>query len=392
MLDASQNRLNPDGLVTSTLPEFVDSRRQASPADAQNAPSPTGVIRLTGRADSKVDVRLQMNGGKFLACWPKAQMRSSQLLWRDLTLSDSPGTSILQAVSPAHWFTSLRETESDDLTPTEGSAEKFLLFDVDMPYVCPVKVTRGEDHSIVVKNVSNTTLRNLSFYQPENRMWRRTTLGDMAPVKTEQKATTQPAATQPATMTAGATRPSVAAATMQATTEPSVTTQPATTSPAVAVAPQLIQSAPAPAADLAADWTPALKQAAVSDGDCKVIAKIIASEAFDARRLTVVYLMADAEYDQLLPLEVVPEPGKIARLGIVIIKNADPAMGSEMDDLIVQLGDPAWSKREEAYNALLKLGAAAIPKLQQASKNKDLEIVWRAEKLVAALRKGPPQQ
>jgi HEAT repeat protein len=75
----------------------------------------------------------------------------------------------------------------------------------------------------------------------------------------------------------------------------------------------------------------------------------------------------------------------------VIIKNADPAVGTEIDDLIVQLGDPAWSKREEASQSLLKMGAAAVPKLQEATKNKDLEVVWRAEKLVAQLKTGPPQ-
>jgi hypothetical protein len=153
----------------------------------------------------------------------------------------------------------------------------------------------------------------------------------------------------------------------------------------------LLPTAATRPSDLAADWLPALAKAGVSASDSKLITDIITAQAFDARRLTAVYLMDDAEYDRILPLEVVPEPNKTVRLGIVIIKNADPALGTEIDDLIVQLGDPAWSKREEAYKAIEKLGPSVIPKLEQAAKNKDLEIAWRAQKLASELRAAPPQ-
>src|ERR1700683_2910106 len=73
VLDASCDKLNPDGLVQSTLPSFVDSHRQAAPGNMQQYPSPMGIIRLQGAADTSVDVKIEKSAGTFLASWPKAQ-------------------------------------------------------------------------------------------------------------------------------------------------------------------------------------------------------------------------------------------------------------------------------------------------------------------------------
>jgi hypothetical protein len=135
--------------------------------------------------------------------------------------------------------------------------------------------------------------------------------------------------------------------------------------------------------ELAASWKPILLDSGLGDEDCQVILQIIAGSAFNSHRLTVIYQMDDAELDRLLPLEVVPQPKKTLRVGIVIVKNADPALGSDIDDLIAQLGDPVWAKREEAYKSLQQMGPLALPKLREAVNNKDAEIAWRAEKLVS---------
>ena len=82
---------------------------------------------------------------------------------------------------------------------------------------------------------------------------------------------------------------------------------------------------------------------------------ILANTLRDSHKLTAVYLMDDGEFDRLLPLEVVPEPRAITRVGMVIVRNSDPSAGSDVDDLIAQLADPAWSRRNEAYQALAKV-------------------------------------
>jgi hypothetical protein len=95
--------------------------------------------------------------------------------------------------------------------------------------------------------------------------------------------------------------------------------------------------------------------------------------------------------DRILPLEIVPQPRKVTRVGLVIIRNIDPAIMQEIDQLITQLGDDDWNKREAAEKRLRELGLAAKPKLEQAVKNKDLEIVYRAERLMQAFAKPPGQ-
>jgi HEAT repeat protein len=99
--------------------------------------------------------------------------------------------------------------------------------------------------------------------------------------------------------------------------------------------------------------------------------------------------MDDAEFDRLLPIEVVPQPARIKRFALVIVLNVDPAAGTIVDDLIKQLGDEDWSKRDAAYQALVAMGPAATAKLNAAKNNTDMEVVWRVERLLAQLPQQP---
>jgi hypothetical protein len=162
------------------------------------------------------------------------------------------------------------------------------------------------------------------------------------------------------------------------------TTRPATTT-AVATA-KTFQMAVAPSTqptELAESWKPIMTSAGVDPADANVMTRIIARYAFDPHRLTAVYRMDDAEFDRLLPLEVVPQPAKITRFALVIVVNADPAAGTIVDDMIRQLGDEDWNKRDAAYRSLAAMGPAATAKLTAAKSDKDLEISWRVEKLLA---------
>ena len=150
-----------------------------------------------------------------------------------------------------------------------------------------------------------------------------------------------------------------------------------TTAPAQAVVTFTAAASTQPA-DLATGFQSSLPASAISAQDLNVLADIINHYVFESHSLTAVYRLDDAEFDRLLPLEVVPQPKKIVRVGIVIIRNADPSGGNEIDDLITQLGDPAWSTREAAYKAPRAARPAALTKLQAATKNKDVEIAWRA--------------
>ena len=146
------------------------------------------------------------------------------------------------------------------------------------------------------------------------------------------------------------------------------------------------------AADAVAPWKERLAAAGLPPTDFAVIASVLEKHALDPRRLTVVYRLDPADMDRLLPLEVTPSPRKLVRVGLVVVRNLDPGIANDVDRLIAELGDEDWSKRESAHKQLTEIGPAAKGKLEAALKHKDLEIVWRAERLLQVLSPAPPQQ
>ena len=74
--------------------------------------------------------------------------------------------------------------------------------------------------------------------------------------------------------------------------------------------------------------------------------------------------------------EVYSQPDKNRRL-----RNDD-----RLDNLITQLGDPSFSQRESAGQALIAIGETALPRLrEEAASNSKLEIKYRAKKLVGQI-------
>ena len=104
--------------------------------------------------------------------------------------------------------------------------------------------------------------------------------------------------------------------------------------------------------EVLAPWKDKLTAAGLPAMDWETIQKILEKHALDSKRLTAIYRLTDEQLDQLLPLEVTPQPRKTTRVGLVIVRNIDPAIITEIDSLIAQLGDDAWSticKRVETH-------------------------------------------
>jgi len=353
VLDGFDNQLNPDGKVLSTLPAFVNSHRQAAMQSLER-PFPVGVIRIVGTADSKVDVKIEKIAGTFLTSWPTAQTRSNQLLWQDLRVADAAGAVPLEKVSDDNWFNQLRESDSAYLMSPEGPPEQFLLYDIEMPYDSPLKATSKPDGTVDCKNLGEVPLHDLVLYRTTHDTLMQASVGDLGDGGPSTRPTTAP-----------------------------------TTAPTGRVVAHLAAAPSTQPAELASSWKQTLSSAGMTDAEAGVAVQIIAQYAFDPHSLTAVYRMDDAEFDRLLPLEVVPQPQSITRIGLVIVRNFDASATDEIDDLIAQLGDPVWSKRQAAYDALKALGPAAQPRLRLATGNKDVEIAWRAERLLATPAQQP---
>ena len=134
-----------------------------------------------------------------------------------------------------------------------------------------------------------------------------------------------------------------------------------------------------------APWRAKLAAAGVSAADQDVVLKILARQALDPGRLTAVYRMDPAELERILPMEVVPQPKKVSRIALVIVRGIDPALGDELDKWIGKLGDPSWKIREAATQEIKKLGVRAKWRLEKAAKSKDAEVAFRAEQLLARI-------
>ncbi len=408
VLDASTGQLNPDGIITATLPAFVIDHRYGSvsnptpvvnnnqfgnnfmffngrmirmggmvggggESDSKKSdttklpddPLPIGIIRLIGSADSKVDVSITTKGGNFVGSWPKAEDRPNQLLWRDLTVSDQADVPPA-VVAVENWFAKLRNDPSAFVQIAHEPAEKFLLYDLQMKYDSHLKIKAGKDDEVEIKNTGDFPLHDVVIY----RDGLQALVGDMSVAGKAVKPATPVASTAPTTRSA------------TATASPAVDTS---------IAAVKLVGVPSTQPSLPSlPWDKRMQAAHVEQADREVVDRLLSHYAHD-QRTTAVYAMDDAEMDKLLPLEVVPQPAKISRFGLMIVINADPSSGNLVDDLIKQLGDDDWAKRDNAYHALAAMGPAATAKLQTASKDKDLEIAWRAERLLTMILPPKPQ-
>ena len=117
---------------------------------------------------------------------------------------------------------------------------------------------------------------------------------------------------------------------------------------------------------------------------------------FEGEGVTLLWLLPQAEYDQLLPLELKPPADKIVRAGLVYQPHADGAE-ARIQELLKQLVDENFDKREEAGKALAAIGGIALPYLREAAKSsKSAEAVTRCKQILdtidaeSYLKKSPP--
>jgi hypothetical protein len=125
-----------------------------------------------------------------------------------------------------------------------------------------------------------------------------------------------------------------------------------------------------------------LTRAGLRAHESQLIATHYTPLLFAAEGVVVACRLDAAQFDDHLQLSIFPEPAKVVRVPLVVMNNADPQLGSEVDQLVTQLGDPAYKVREAAQSRLVELGPLAFPALNKALNHQDLEVVIRAEKIL----------
>ncbi len=108
---------------------------------------------------------------------------------------------------------------------------------------------------------------------------------------------------------------------------------------------------------------------------------------FEPGELLVLVHLSREAIDETVLLDVFPPPKKFVRTALVVIHGVNPRLQDRARVLVKQLGDKSPKERESAESRLFEMGPVAVPVLEDALTNKDVEIVFRAERLLLRLNR-----
>jgi hypothetical protein len=111
---------------------------------------------------------------------------------------------------------------------------------------------------------------------------------------------------------------------------------------------------------------------------------------FEPGELVILAHLSREALDDTVLLDVFPPPRKLVRVALLLVHGVDPRLQDRARELVQQLGDPSPKTREAAENRLFELGPVAVPALEDALTNKDVEIVFRSERLLLRLNRAVP--
>jgi hypothetical protein len=111
---------------------------------------------------------------------------------------------------------------------------------------------------------------------------------------------------------------------------------------------------------------------------------------FEPKGLIVLAHLSREAIDEAVLIDVFPSPRKLVRTAVVVSHGVDPRLQDQARVLIKQLGDAGYKARETAENQLFEMGPVAVPVLEDALQDKDVEIVFRAERVLMKLNHPVP--
>ena len=111
---------------------------------------------------------------------------------------------------------------------------------------------------------------------------------------------------------------------------------------------------------------------------------------FRPEKLVVLAHLSRETIDEMTPLDIFPPPRKFARTATLVIHGIDPRLQDQARTLVQRLGDESFQAREAAEDELFALGPVAVPALEDALTDTDVEIVFRAERLLRRLDRRIP--
>ncbi len=113
-------------------------------------------------------------------------------------------------------------------------------------------------------------------------------------------------------------------------------------------------------------------------------------QLFEPKELVILVHLSRPALDEAVTLDVFPAPRKLARTATIVVHGIDPRLQDRARGLVKLLGEKSSHARDQAEERLFEMGPAAVPVLEDALSNKDVEIVYRAERLLLKLGRSVP--
>lgn len=367
IVDPTVEQANARDRYPSAMPGVVSSIRSRQGIRDKNAVSPLSVLTFYGAAVEDLEVSLRIQSGRFVASWPKAQQKSRRLRWVDIDLTQKAAAQgRLAYVAAEHWFNQARKLKNVLAVNSGSRTEQFLTYDQELKYSIPVRIEGGPDRYQVI-NTSPYPVYDvlISVPTPQGRR-----IGWLETVAASAQALKKKAATprnKEGKLPVAALKPNAGVGGTVAQVELSAPLK-ADSAAFKSQAPQALKKR--------------LLDTGLTQSEVDLILTIYTPAIFESSEMVVLFRLPRSVVDELIPLDFFPEPQKTLRTTLALVRNIDPGLKREVDSLVGQLGDADYAKREASEKRLRELGSIAIPALRKALKHQDLEIVFRAERLL----------
>ncbi|QDT21104.1 hypothetical protein HG66A1_28970 [Gimesia chilikensis] len=411
LVSAHGKKMNDSGMFRSTLPGFMQSRRLSADSEGSDKPTPLGLITFAGPEVKDIDVLVEFPSGRFLSHWPTARIQSRRIYWRACQLTKSGSASF--QIPGSHWLSPLQQADRLFVN-TNNKSDRFILYDVEVNHTPQISMTHSAD-GFQIQNREPGMLQHLTVIQPtaNPKQWKLAAV-DRVPGLSNQKSKPQSgtedktkaskvdplsdkklkaeaAAEEAAKLKVlGDQLRNVGALPQLLSGKAADSKKPATPAKTETkvdpVKIPYVEKQPVSREQILSFWGDYLSKRGLGKSEIEYVQRILNEYGFREDQATVIYCMDEGVLDKSIPLELTPHPDVLRRIALVILVDVDPALQKHIDLLIAQLGDPVWAKREEAQQELAEYGRAAQKQLQQATKNKDLEIVFRSEQLLEKIK------
>ena len=386
--DANHDRVNQRDRYASAMPGTVESTRSVRATQGRQDLRPLNILTLYGDPVETIDVEIQLSSGRVIAHWPKAEARSRRLRWFEMSLNEQPAENRSELyVREDHWFRQARAV--DALYINHGArTERFLAYDPELEYTIPIELEGGPD-SYQIVNTGEYRIFDVMISAPSPN-GRRVGWLDSLAGKAQNATESDKSSEEDDSDSAGAGEEQADRDPMSAKQQSAELA--ADSRGVINMSPSQTLSGPLARSEPAQALTERLTRVQLSEQEANLIVSQYADALFRDDELVVVYRLDPEQIESLLRMELFPEPARTVRVVLVVVSNLDPGIEKEIFALIEQLGETKFAKRETAEKRLLELGRKAVPQLTEALKSKDLEVVFRAERVLLALGETLPGQ